>query len=715
MLSRRHFLAAAAVSPFCTRLGFGQEKSADPDYRLGQFKTLNDYFPLVVAKTKEEWAKRRERVREQMLVANGLWPMPTKPPLDATIHGLIERDTYTIEKVFFRSAPGHYLCGNLYRPKAKKDEPRPEGGRSVKRPAVLYAHGHWMKGRFTEETEAEARKRMDRGEEPDIDRGRYHIQAGPITLAKLGFVVFQYDMIGVADTTTIAHISRSGVPHPNGFSDVEGELRLQSLMGLQTWNSIRAVDFVTSLADVDPKRIGVTGASGGGTQSFVLAAVDDRIAVSAPAVMVSTAMQGGCVCENCSLFRAGTGNVEMAAVFAPKPQLLLCANDWTKEFMTKGYPELKQLYEMLGAPENVLAKAWTRLPHNYGRPSREIMYEWFLRHLMGSTESFAEPTIVPTPPAQLTVFDEAHPRPKDDLPAKDVRAKMTEDSDAQIAKLTPKDAAGLAEYRKVIGAALRAMLCDELPATVAVKQKSEETKLPGGVTVHTAHLGRTDEKDAVPTIGMFSARFTGEKVVVWVHPKGKASVTADGKPVPEVQTLLDAGYAVVAPDGLGVGELIAAKPRAVNQTYAGFTYGYNRSLLAERVHDVLTAISFAKTMLKAKTIRLVGWDDFGVVAVLAKAAAGDAVAKLAADMGQFRFENITKTDDPMMLPGAVKYGGMGAFLAMCSPTETLAHNHKGTASGKVSKAAFDAAGAGDKLTRADAKWDAATVIGWLLK
>jgi pimeloyl-ACP methyl ester carboxylesterase len=271
------------------------------------------------------------------------------------------------------------------------------------------------------------------------------------------------------------------------------------------------------------------------------------------------------------------------------------------------------------------------------------------------------------------------------------------------------------EFRRVIGGALRAMLCDELPATIAVKKKPEETKLAGGVTVHTAHLGRTDEKDAVPTIGMFTAKFNGEKAVVWIHPKGKGSVTDNGTATEDAKKLLDAGYAIVAPDVLGVGELISAKPRPINQTYAGFTYGYNRSLLAERVHDVLTAICFAKTVLKAKTIRLVGWDELGVPAILAAATAGGAISKLAADLGQFRFENITKTDDPMMLPGAIKYGGMGAFLALCAPTETLAHNHKGTASGKVSKAAFDAAGAGYKLTRADAKWDAAKVIEWLLK
>ncbi len=82
----------------------------------------------------------------------------------------------------------------------------------------------------------------------------------------------------------------------------------------------------------------MTGASGGGTQTFMLAAIDDRLASAFPAVMVSTGMQGGCVCENCSLLRVGTGNVEIAGLFAPKPQGLSAANDWTKEMMTKGSP-----------------------------------------------------------------------------------------------------------------------------------------------------------------------------------------------------------------------------------------------------------------------------------------------------------------------------------------------------------------------------------------
>ena len=135
----------------------------------------------------------------------------------------------------------------------------------------------------------------------------------------MGCVVFHYDMVGYADSKQIAHRA--------GFTDAEAELRLQSFMGLQTCNSIRALDFLVSLPDVDPKRIGVTGASGGGTQTFILCAIDDRPAAAFPAVMVSTGMQGGCICENCSYLRVGTGNIELAGLFAPKPLGMTGADD----------------------------------------------------------------------------------------------------------------------------------------------------------------------------------------------------------------------------------------------------------------------------------------------------------------------------------------------------------------------------------------------------
>src|SRR5207237_2857406 len=174
---------------------------------------------------------------------------------------------------------------------------------------------------------------------------------------------------GVADSKPINH--------REGFTDAPAELRLQSFMGLQTYNSIRALDFLLSLPDVDPKRIGVTGASGGGTQTFILCAVDDRPTVAFPEVMVSTAMQGGCVCENCSHLRRGTGNIELAALFAPKPLGMSGADDWTIDIETKGLPELKATYRLYDAEDQVLARCFPQFQHNYNQVSRELMYNWF--------------------------------------------------------------------------------------------------------------------------------------------------------------------------------------------------------------------------------------------------------------------------------------------------------------------------------------------------
>ncbi len=714
MLSRRDALAlpAAVALTGALRPPFARGADGDDptkvftdgkkptDVRLGAPKTLNDYFPFVVPKTKELWEARRKQLREQMLVATGLWPLPEKTPLNATIHGKIERDGYTIEKVYFASTPGHYVCGNLYRPAAIEEK------KNVKYPGVLFAHGHWSGGRFHDDGEAAAKKSVDTKSEPDMDRGRFFMQALPVTLARLGFVVFQYDMLGYADSTAIVH--------REGFKDADAELRLQSQMGLQTWNSLRALDFLAGLPDIDAKKLGMTGASGGGTQTFMTAAIDDRLASAFPAVMVSTGMQGGCVCENCSLLRVGTGNVEIAGLFAPKPQGMSAANDWTKEMMTKGLPELQQLYTLYGAKDKVAVKAWLEYGHQYNVHAREMMYTWFLKHLQGKDEAPKEAAFKPTPPKELSVFDEKHPRPKAELNAKSLRAAMTKASDEQIAKLTPKDAAGLKEYQRVVGTALRVMVNSELPAEIAVRVEPVQGTL-GGLTVHRAAIGRTNEKDSLPGCGVTGEKYNGEKAIIWLHPQGKSSLFPNGKASPAVKALTDDGFGILAPDLLGTGELAFTKGWPVDKGFAGYTYGYNRALLANRVHDALTLIAFAKSFLKTKTVHLVGWDEFGPIAILAKALAGDAVTKTAADLNQFQFENIEKTDDPMMLPGAVKYGGLGAFLALCAPGEVLVHHHKGTDTGKVSRAAYEAAAAANKLTRSAEKLDAAKIVEWLVK
>jgi dienelactone hydrolase len=631
------------------------------DSRLGKPKTLNDYFPFTPPTSKEAWEARRRQVREQVLVATGLWPMPEKTPLNAVIHGKIDRDDYTIEKVFFASYPGHYVSGNLYRPK----------GKTGKVPGVLCPHGHWPNGRFfdaqVEYGEKKVQEQLTKGAEKTVEGTRYPLQARCAHLARMGCVVFHYDMVGYADSQQI--------PHRQGFTDTEAELRLQSFMGLQTYNSVCALDFLLSLPDVDAKRIGVTGASGGGTQTFILCAVDERPTVAFPAVMVSTAMQGGCVCENCSGLRRGTGNIELAGLFAPKPLGMSGADDWTKEIETKGLPELKALYRLYDAEDKVLAKAFLQFDHNYNQVSREVMYNWFNKHLhLGLPEPVVEKAFVPVPPKELSVYDAEHPRPADAGDVKSLRAYLTKASEKQLKALAPKDLESWKQFSRVVGTGLKAIVGDELPGKEDLEVK--EVGEPGeqdGLRWRKYLLGRKGQGEQIPAFGVIGQEFEGT-VVIWVHPAGKASLFRDGKLVPAARQIVDNKVAILAPDVFLTGEFQGAKAPEVDKKFAGFTFGYNRSILANRVHDILTVVAFAKNHEQTKTVHLVGFEKAGPWVLLARALCGDAVAQTVADLDQFQFENVCETSDEMMLPGALKYGGLHAFFALCEPSRTRIHN-----------------------------------------
>jgi dienelactone hydrolase len=698
-MPRRAFLAllllpAVVRADDPTRLFTGGERP--PDHRLtDKPRDLNGYFPFTPPATKEAWEKRRQELKTQLQVALGLWPMPARGPVTATIHGPIKRDGYTIEKVSFASLPGHYVTGNLYRPTG-------EG----KHPAVLCPHGHWANGRLHDAGDASAKKSIAEGAEQFPETARYFLQAKCAQLARMGCVVFHYDMVGVADSKALSHT--------DAFLDAESVLRLQSSMSLQSWNSLRALDFVLGLPDVDPSRVGVTGASGGGTQTFILAALDDRVTAAFPAVMVSTAMQGGCVCENAPYLRLGTGNIELAGLIAPRPLGMSGARDWTIDIETKGLPELKALYRLYGAEDRVMAKCFPQFGHNFNQVSREVMENWFNTHLkLGLPAPVSERPFEPVPPKELSVYDDQHPRPADEVGADGVKKVLTERSQKQMAALAPTDAAKLAEFRRVVGAALGVMIHDSMPTPdeIDANEVGEREEKDGRI-VRRYTFSRKDENEAIPAYAVRGSDWDGT-VVVWVHPRGKASLYSDGKLVPEAQAIVDRKAAVLAIDVFGTGEL-GARP-AVDKKYAGYTFGYNRSLLAERVHDILTVVAAAKRHSSVETVHLVGWEAAGSWVVLARALAGDRVSRTAADLNGFRFDNVKAADDQMMLPGALKYEGMAAFAALCAPGELLLHNHRHTSTGRFVPDAYRAAGAEAKLTREPLKLAGDKVVAWVLR
>lgn len=707
MRARRAFRGAIVRFTFCLFLLFSATAAAQqnpiqgkpsgdlpPDPRTQPPRTLNSFFPFDPPSTTEAWEKRRRLVREQVLVANGLWPLPPRTPLQPVIHGKIRRDGYTIEKVFFASLPGHYVTGNLYRP----DIP---GKAAAKRPAILTPHGHWANGRFFEGGEAVVAREMKNGAEKTPEGAKYPLQARCAQLARMGCVVFHYDMVGYADST--------GIPHRSGFTDVEAALRLQNFMGLQTWNSLRALDFLAGLPDVDPQRIGVTGASGGGTQTFLLGAIDDRPAAAFPAVMVSTAMQGGCICENCSYLRIGTGNIELAALFAPRPLGLSAADDWTKEIETKGLPQLRELYKTLGAPERIEGKAFLKFGHNYNQVAREMMYGFFNRHLkLGHREPVVEKPFTPVPPKELSVFDDAHPRPKDAVGAEGVRRWFTEIADKDLAELKPSDGVSLARAQKVLGTALRVMTQAELPDDVVLF--TAKGKTVDGHSYHDGTLVRRSTGERV-RIRRFLGNPLPEAVVLWVHPEGLDSVLSQGDKLhPAAAKILNGKQGLVVVEVLNTGK--DAKPRPpVDKRYPGYTFGYNRPLVAERVQDILTGAGWLKHQ-GVRKLSLAGFGKAGPWALLAAARAPVAFERVAADADGFRFEQVKGVDDPMMLPGALKYGGLANLASLIAPRDLLLHNAKGIGPTGFLQAAY---GQTANLDLRQGRAEDAAVAGWLLR
>ena len=646
------------------------------DSRLGELKDLNAYFPWTPSATVEDWKSRSEYVRRQLQVATGLWPMPTKQPLNAVVHGKIERDDYTVERVILQTGDGLYCTGSLYRPKAKPAE---------KSPAVLCPHGHWANGRFYEHTEAMFQQELKTNAE-SLPSGRFPLQARCVQLARMGCIVFIYDMLGYADAGPIrfdlAHgfaKQRPDLSQPDrwGMFSAQSELRCLNIVGLQTWNSIRALDWISSLSEVDTSRIGVTGASGGGTQTFLLGGIDPRPAAFFPAVMVSTSMQGGCTCENASYLRVNTGNIELAALLAPRPLGMTAADDWTRELETKGLPELKQHYALLGAPDNVEGK-YRPFPHNYNQPSRLMMYEFFNKHLkLGQTSPIVERDFVPLTKEEATVWDAQHPAPEQSVEneLRIVRG-FAADQDAQFAALVPKSPESLGQYRDVIGGAWDVLIGRKLPGKDEFVQENKH-KIEGEELLSFRSVIRLKKQgEEIPTL-FFLPRNWNKQVALWITDEGKASlIKEDGSPNGEVQLLLDAGVAVAIPDLLYQGEFLAegktlAEARRVKnpREFVGYTLGYNHPLFAQRVHDVLTMIAFCRySKYEPEGVHLIGIGrTAGPIVAAAAVQAGAAINKVAIGTAGFRFASITQAFDPMLLPGAVKYGDVPGLLALVAP------------------------------------------------
>jgi dienelactone hydrolase len=323
--------------------------------------------------TRAGWEHRAKEIRQGILEGAGLWPLPEREAPVVHRHSMREMGSYRVESVSIETAPGFHVAGNLYLPVE-----------TTKMPVVLSSHGHWP------------------AEDP-LGHGRFleSMQQRCATLAMMGCAVIAWDMVGHGESALM------GWKH-NVSPD---ELRLQ------LWNSIRVLDFMLTLPGADPERVAVTGESGGATQAFLLAAVDERVDMSVPCVQVSAWFYGGCSCESGLPIHVRPGhvanNVEIAAVIAPKPLLLLSnGKDWTRNVPELEFPHLKKIYRLFGTEDAVANAHFPDEGHDYGPSKRNALYSFLAEKFGLERELDNEAKVKILSGKELRAFDEVHPVPK---------------------------------------------------------------------------------------------------------------------------------------------------------------------------------------------------------------------------------------------------------------------------------------------------------------
>ncbi len=324
---------------------------------------------------KASWEKRANIIRQGIIKGMQLDKMPDiEGNFNPIIRNTRTMDGYIVENIAIESFPGFYITGNLYRPTEMK----------TKNPAILCTHGH----------------KSNRGLTANL-------QIRCAALARMGAIVFAYQMVGRSDPPQVSHT-------------------MPISLLLQTWNSQRVLEYLLSRPDVDATRIGMTGESGGATQTFILAAIDDRLKVSVPVAQVSAHFFGGCKGESGMPIHKSehhqTNNVEIAALAAPRPMMLISDGaDWTRNTPRIEYPYIQKVYALYNAEHKVENVHFPAEKHDYGYSKRTAAYVFLAHHLqldldkLPYNEGFQEGFVTILPNEQLNVFTNEHPMPEDAL------------------------------------------------------------------------------------------------------------------------------------------------------------------------------------------------------------------------------------------------------------------------------------------------------------
>lgn len=296
-----------------------------------QLKDLFGHFS-----DKASWEARKDSLRKEMYTALKLSPLPVNPKSKPIVTAKRVYDGYTVQNVAIETLPGVYVCGSLYMPLKAKG----------KMPVVLDPDGHFGDGRY-----------------------RADCQYRCATQARMGCIAFSYDLFAWGESA----LQFKPQDHRRALAQ-----------SIQALNSIRILDWLLTLKNADASRVAITGGSGGGSQTMLITALDKRITLSMPVVMMSSIHCGGCPCESgmgVQLCGNGTNNVEIAAMAAPRPQLVVSdGKDWTRNVPTIEYPYLQKVYGYYGKTADVENAHFPKEGHDYGKNKRQPTYKFLAKH-----------------------------------------------------------------------------------------------------------------------------------------------------------------------------------------------------------------------------------------------------------------------------------------------------------------------------------------------
>ncbi len=537
-------------------------------------RLLPRHTPALQPAALADWPQRRTALRQHVADCLGLMPEPPRGALDEKAHFTVRGKGHTLTRLSWNGLPGHRASGWLWLP-----EPAPTAAAPA--PAVLCPHGHWQQGAI----------------DPTV-------QARCATLATFGCVVLAVDSVHVEDAAS-------------GLSSI----------GVMTWHNLRGIDLLRQRPDVDPQRIAVTGASGGGQQTMYLMALDDRLCAAAPMVMtcyfaeIVDDTSAHCGCNHVPRIAAGTDQIELCAGLAPRPALIgTVSGDWTARFPREGWPELQGLWTHLGAGPALQARHADE-GHNYDRPMRETLYAFLAPILRGPRWQEREPELHLYPVPELRARDRQDPVPGPD------RAALARELVARRAAVTLREAAPNLPWRVTA-------------APVAFRGPAEAKWRAASVTGEDSvpvpfRIGRT--APSVPA---------DEPFTVFVAPQGSSALLRQQPPwlhAPARPVLVD-------PRFVGEWQFVAPAWRR-NGLLLGCGEGY------QAAHDVALV---AESLPGTAPVTLVGLGGGGVVAVLAASLSRRTTRVVTDDLDP----DWTRDGNRLpLLPEFLRQGGLGPLLS----------------------------------------------------